>query len=97
MAKFYQISVSQLVDTFSRIESGTTFDFIINTSLTVLSDLTIAKGDVLIASVNDNVYYKFDVVGKTTNELQLIKSFEIQKNINHSMNELGVFEEISES
>jgi hypothetical protein len=71
MAKYYQISVSQLVDTFSRIESGTAFDFIINTSETVLSDLTIAKGDVLIASVNDNVYYKFDVIGKTTNELQL--------------------------
>jgi hypothetical protein len=97
MAKYYQISVSQLVDTFSRIESGTAFDFIINTSETVLSDLTIAKGDVLIASVNDNVYYKFDVVGKTTNELQLNKSFEIQKNINHSINEIGVFEEISES
>ena len=47
MAKYYQIFVSQLVDTFSRIESGTAFDFIINTSETVLSDLTIAKGDVL--------------------------------------------------
>lgn len=97
MAKYYQISVSQLVDTFSRIESGTAFDFIINTSETVLSDLTIAKGDVLIASVNDNIYYKFDVVEKTTNELQLKKSFEIQKTINHSINEVGVFEEISES
>jgi 5-methylcytosine-specific restriction protein B len=97
MAKYYQISVSQLVDTFSRIESGTAFDFIINTSETVLSDLTIAKGDVLIASVNDNIYYKFDVVEKTTNGLQLKKSFEIQKTINHSINEVGVFEEISES
>lgn len=97
MAKYYQISVSQLVDTFSRIESGTAFDFIINTSETVLSDLTIAKGDVLIASVNDNVYYKFDVVGKTSNELQLKKSFEIQKTINHAINEVGFFEEISES
>ena len=97
MAKYYQISVSQLVDTFSRIESGTAFDFIINTSETDLSDLSIAKGDVLIASVNDNVYYKFDVVGKTSNELQLKKSFEIQKTINHSINEVGFFEEISES
>lgn len=97
MAKYYQISVSQLVDTFSRIESGTAFDFIINTSETVLSDLTIAKGDVLIASVNDNIYYKFDVVEKTTHELLLKKSFEIQKTINHSINEVGVFEEISES
>jgi hypothetical protein len=97
MAKYYQISVSQLVDTFSRIESGTSFDFIINTSETVLSDLTIAKGDVLIASVNDNVYYKFDVVKKTSNELQLKKSFEIQKTINHAINEVGFFEEISES
>ena len=97
MAKYYQISVSQLVDTFSRIESGTTFDFVINTSETVLSDLTISKGDVLIASINANIYYKFDVVEKKTNELQLKKSFEIQKTINHSINEVGVFEEISES
>jgi hypothetical protein len=97
MAKYYQISVSQLVDTFSRIESGIAFDFIINTSEIVLSDLTITKGDVLIASINDNVYYNFHVVGKTTNELQLKKSFEIKKTINHSISEIGVFEEISES
>ena len=94
MAKYYQISISQLVDTFSRIESGTTFDFIINTSETVLSDLTISKGDVLIASINANIYYKFDVVEKTTNELQLKKSFEIHKTINYTINEVGFFEEI---
>jgi len=97
MAKYYQISVSQLVDTFSRIESGKAFDFIINTSETTLSDLTIAKGDVLIASVNDNVYYSFDVVEKTTNDLQLKKTFEIQKSINHSISEIGIIEEISEN
>jgi hypothetical protein len=97
MAKYYQVSVSQLVDTFSRIESGTAFDFIINTSEAVLSDLTISKGDVLIASINDNVYYNFDVVGKTTNEIQLKKTFEIQKTINHSIGEIGVLEEITES
>ena len=51
MRKYYQISVSQLVDFFSRIESGTAFDFIINTSETVFNDLKIVKGDVLIASV----------------------------------------------
>jgi hypothetical protein len=96
MAKYFQISVSQLVDTFSRIESGTAFDFIINTSETVLTDLTISEGDVLIASVNDNVYYNFDVVGKSTNEIQLKKTFEIQKTINHPPSEIGFFDEISE-
>lgn len=97
MAKYYQISVSQLIDTFSRIESGTTFDFIINTSETFLNDLKIDKGDILIASINDFVYYKFDVVGKETTQLQLKKSFEIQKSINYTINEIGVIEEISES
>jgi hypothetical protein len=97
MAKYYQISVSQLVDTFSRIESGKTFDFVFNTSETDISNSTIAEGDVLIASVNDNVYYNFDVVGKSTNEIQLKKTFEIQKTINHSISEIGVLEEISES
>ena len=97
MAKYYQISVSNLVDTFSRIESGTAFDFVFSTSETVLSDLTIAKGDVLIASVNDNVYYNFDIIGRTTNELQLKKTFEIQKTINLLISDIGVFEEISEN
>ena len=96
MRKYYQISVSQLVDSFSRIESGTAFDFIINTSETVFNDLKIVKGDVLIASVNDYVYYNFDVVGKSTNDIQLKKTFEIQKTINNTINEIGVLEEITE-
>lgn len=97
MKKYFQISVSQLVDTFSRIESGSTFDFIIHTSDKGLNDLTISQGDVIIVSINDSVYYNFDVLGKTTNEIQLKKSFEILKHINYSISEIGVFEEISES
>ena len=97
MVKYYQTTVNELIDTFSRIESGTAFDFIINTSETVFSDLKIEKGDVIIASVNDFVYFKFDVVEKTTNELQLKKSFEIQKSISHTISEIGIIEEISEN
>jgi 5-methylcytosine-specific restriction protein B len=97
MIKYYKLSVSQLVDSFSRIESGNAFDFTINTSEIGLSGLTIANGDVLIASNSNNTYYNFEVVGLTNNELHLIKSFEIQKNINFINSEIGVFEEISES
>ncbi len=97
MAKYYKIYVSQLVDTFSRIESGKTFDFIINTTETSLNASTISKDDILLASVNDDVYYKFNVVGKTSNELQLKKAFEIQKTISNPISESGVFENITES
>ena len=96
MAKYYQISVSQLVDTFSRIESGKLFDFIFNTSNSEFKDLSIAKGDTVIVSIDDNVYYNFNVVEKTTNELKLKKTFEIQKSISHLIGEIGIFEEISQ-
>ena len=97
MAKYYKIYVSQLVDTFSRIESGKTFDFIINATETSLNASAISKDDILLASVNDDVYYKFNVVGKTSNELQLKKAFEIQKTISNPIRENGVFENITES
>ena len=97
MAKYYQISVSQLVDTFSRIEAGKAFDFIVNTSEGDANNSSILKDDIIIASINSNVYYSFKVVDKTIDELKLKKSFEIQKSINHMIDEIGVFEEISES
>lgn len=97
MTKYYQISVNQLIDTFSRIESGTTFDFLINTSGNDFNNVKISVGDVLIASIGDKVYYKFEVVGKNTNEIQLIKSFEIHKSINRLDNNIGAIEEISDS
>lgn len=97
MAKYYQISVSQLVDTFSRIEAGKAFDFIVNTSEGDANNSSILKDDIILASINGNVYYGFIVVDKTIDELKLKKSFEIQKSINHIIDEIGVFEEISES
>ncbi|MHA8084921.1 McrB family protein [Aquirufa antheringensis] len=97
MSKYYQISINSLVDTFSRIESGKVFDFTINTSEIVLSDFEFVKGDILIASINDEVYYNFDVVDKTSKELQLKKTFEIQKTINYSIDNRSVFEEISKN
>jgi 5-methylcytosine-specific restriction protein B len=97
MSKYYQISINSLVDTFSRIESGKVFDFTINTSEIVLSDFEFVKGDILIASINDEVYYNFDVVDKTSRELQLKKTFEIQKTINYSIDNRSVFEEISKN
>lgn len=96
MAKYYQIAISRLVDTFSRIESGKTFDFVINTSETSISDSTITQGDVIIAKVDSEIYYKFEVINKTVNEIQLKKVFEIQKLINYSFGNTGEFKEITE-
>lgn len=95
MAKHYIISVSQLVNTFSRVEAGKEFDFTINTSEASLVDLTISKNDVLLASVNDSIYYKFEVIDKTENELRLKKVFEIEKSINYIIDEEGKFIEIN--
>jgi hypothetical protein len=94
MTKYFQIFVSQLVDTFSRIESGKIFDFIIDTSEPSLNASTISKDDVLIVTVNDDIYYKFDVIDKTGNEIQLKKSFEIQKSIKNNLDTIGQFKEI---
>ena len=50
----------------------------------LLSDSTISEGDVLLVSVDDNIYYQFKVIDKTEEEIRLKKVFEIEKSIDYS-------------
>ena len=94
MGKHYIISISKLVDTFSRVIAGKEFDFTLSTSDSTLSDSTISKNDFLLVSIDDKVYYQFKVINKTEEEIRLKKIFEIEKSIGHTIDEEGIVIEI---
>ena len=94
MEKHYIISISNLVDTFSRAQAGKEFDFTLSTSESSLSDSTISEDDFLLVSIDDNVYYQFKVIDKTEEEIRLKKVFEIEKSIGYTVNEEGILIEI---
>lgn len=96
MEKHYIISISNLVDTFSIARAGKEFDFTLSTSESSLSDSTISKDDFLLISIDDKVYYQFKVTNKTEEEIRLKKIFEIEKSIGHTIEEEGVFQEITQ-
>ena len=85
MAKHYIISISNLVDTFSRALAGKEFDFTLSTSESSLSDSTISEDDFLLVSIDDKVYYQFNVIDKTEEEIRLKKVFEIEKSIGYTL------------
>ena len=93
MGKHYIISISKLVDTFSRVIAGKEFDFTLSTSDSTLSDSTISKNDFLLVSIDDKVYYQFKVINKTEEEIRLKKIFEIEKSITYN-DEEGIVIEI---
>ena len=95
MEKHYIISISNLVDTFSIARAGEEFDFTISTSESSLTDSFISKHDFLLVSIDDKVYYQFKVINKTEEEIRLKKIFEIEKSIGHTIDEEGVFQEIT--
>ena len=94
MEKYYIISISSLVDTFSIARAGEEFDFTISTSKSSLSDSTISEDDFLLVSINDKVYYQFKVIAKTDDEIRLKKIFEIEKSIGYTVDEEGIVIEI---
>ena len=96
MEKHYIISISNLVDTFSIARAGEEFAFTISTSESSLSDSTISEDDFLLVSIDDKVYYLFKVIAKTEDEIRLKKRFEIDKTIGYTIDEEGVFQEITQ-
>jgi flagellin-like hook-associated protein FlgL len=96
MEKHYIISISNLVDTFSRALAGKEFDFTLSTSESSLSDSTISEDDFLLVSIDDKVYYQFKVIDKTEEEIRLKKIFEIEKSISYNIDEEGFIQKITE-
>lgn len=98
MKKYYFILVNELIKTFSEIQSGKEFNFAINSSESILSDISISVGDILIASISNQIYYKFEVIEKTEENLKLKKVFEIERDIDHEIEgEEGTIKEITKS
>lgn len=95
MTKHYIVSIDSLITTFSRVESGKEFDFIIKTEDTNLEDEAIAIGDKILATIDDKVYYHFVVNEVANNSLKLKKTFEIEKSIGAIYDKIGVFEILS--
>ncbi|CAM3795993.1 hypothetical protein FLGE108171_15295 [Flavobacterium gelidilacus] len=95
MTKHYIVSIDSLIKTFSRVESGKEFDFIIKTESTNLEDEVIAIGDKILATIDDNVYYHFVVNEVSNHSLKLKKTFEIEKSIGIIYDTIGVFEILS--
>lgn len=94
--KFYILAINQLSRIFSIAQAGKEFDFTISTSESLLSDSTISEDDFLLISVDDKVYYQFNVIDKTEEEIRLKKIFEIDKTIGHTIDEEGIFQEITQ-
>ena len=95
MTKHYIVSIDSLITTFSRVESGKEFDFIIKTEDTNLEDEAIAIGDKILATIEDKVYYHFVVNQVADDSLKLKKTFEIEKSIGAIYDKIGVFEILS--
>lgn len=95
MTKHYFITISSLITTFSRIESGKEFEFSISTENTNLATKFINSGDKIIATINENIYYNFVVIEVSNDLLKLKKTFEVEKSIDNFNSTIGSFELIS--
>ncbi len=90
MEKYFTISIDSLISTFSRIESGKEINFIVKTEQALPNDISI--NDIIIASVDDKVYYNFIVKEINGDIIKLYKTFEIAKSIKLNLETIGVFE-----
>lgn len=90
MEKYFTILIDSLITTFSRIESGKEINFSVKTEQTLPNDISI--NDIIIASVDDKVYYNFIVKEINGDLIKLYKTFEIAKSINLNLETIGVFE-----
>lgn len=96
MTKNFIISINALIDTFSRIESGKKFDFSVRASGKYQGLDKISIGDHVIASLENKIYYHFNVVSLSNDRIKLKKTFEIEKSIDYELSEDGLFKEISD-
>jgi hypothetical protein len=93
MKKYFIISIDSLITTFSKIESGKEINFIVKTEQTLPNNISI--NDIIIASVDDKVYYNFIVKEINDDLIKIYKTFEIAKSINLNLETIGVFELIN--
>lgn len=89
MSKIFFVSINPLLSTFSRIEPGKDFDFILETSEENLYDSQINIGDFILVSSANDIFYHLEVHEKLDKELRLTKIFEVHKSIKIDLGEEG--------
>jgi len=96
MKNYFIIPIDSFVDTFSRIESGKVFEFLISSENTILSEQGINIDDVILATLDNKVYYNFVVSSISADNLILKKTFEIEKTITIKLGNVGEFQILSQ-
>lgn len=96
MNQYFILSTNQLIDTFSRIASGSQFELNLSNNDFNLEDLTISEGDSLLINLNDSVYYEFKVLEADSDGLTLKKEFEISRKIDFEVDEEGIIYPLKE-
>jgi 5-methylcytosine-specific restriction protein B len=96
MRNYFIFPIDSFVKTFSRIESGTVFEFTISTENAVLNEQVINVGDVVLATLNNKVYYNLIVSSISSDYIVFKKSFEIEKEIEINLGNLGELEIVSQ-
>lgn len=93
--KYYKIKLSSLQNTFSKVEAGTNVNFEIQNSSESLISVDLQKGDLILVSQADKVFYNFKVLDKNNNIVQLHKIFEIKKSLDENLAETGSLQKIT--
>lgn len=93
--KYYKIKLSSLQNTFSKVEAGTNVNFELQNSSESLISVELQKGDLILVSQADKVYYSFKVLDRNDNIVKLHKIFEIKKSIDERKLETGSFQKIT--
>jgi len=95
MTKYFSINIDSLISTFSLLEAGKEVEFSVNTDNSNFKEKGISVNDLIIATVEDRIYYNFIVTDTNDEIIKLKKTFEIEKSIGEKKDTIGIFEAIS--
>jgi hypothetical protein len=95
--KYYKLKLSSLQNTFSKIDSGSTVSLIIKKTALSSNSIDFVRGDEMIVSLDDKIFYGLSVFEMKENDVILHKRFEIEKSIDFDVNEEGLIFEIDKN
>ena len=96
MRNYFIFPIDSFVKTFSRIESGTVFEFTVSAENSMLNEQVINVDDIILATLDNKVYYNLIVSSISGDFIVFKKSFEIEKSINITLGNIGELESLSQ-
>lgn len=96
MRNYFIFPIDSFVKTFSRIESGAVFEFTVSAENSKLNEQVINVDDIILATMDNKVYYNLIVSSISSDFIVLKKSFEIEKSINITLGNVGELEILSQ-